>query len=121
MILCTLDCAATVSMSKLFQEYGVHISTIVGGTSFLKQSGETVGVGKCAWYFGNFEEQKKGSITFSYVDYRTPQELNVDFQSEVDEEKTVYSECVDSNICTLSETSSVSGISEADLEKMKVD
>ena len=38
-----------------------------------------------------------------------------------DEEKTVYSENVDSSICILSETSSVSGISEADLEKMKVD
>ena len=51
-------------MSTLFREYGVCISAIVGGTYFDKPSGEKVGVGKCAWFFGNFEGQKKETSHF---------------------------------------------------------
>ena len=94
-------------MSTLFREYGVCISAIVGGTYFDKPSGEKVGVEKCACFFGNFEGQKKGDITFRFINYPTKysKDIEIELQDEIDEENSVV-DYVDSDLSSTTSSSS---------------
>ena len=112
----------------------MHIASIVGETHFMKPNGEKVGIGKCAWYCGNFPDQKKGDITFSFIDYRDQayfKELQIEETIEKEEEDSIISEC--SSLQILSSTThsdsrdtpadweTISSVSNPQLDKMKFD